>query len=117
LENLRSHSIKNLILILALTAGIFSIVRLPLLAYGQTSPPTSSSPSHNTGGSDSMKKKTSGGAIDVILQPSPEPVGHSGQTSLKVQFMTKGTDTVQPHIDYDVTIKDNTGKQSRCPDQ
>ncbi|MFL6322578.1 MAG: hypothetical protein ACJ72Q_19170, partial [Nitrososphaeraceae archaeon] len=33
------------------------------------------------------------------------------QTSLKVQFMTKGSNTVQPHIDYDLIIKDSSGKQ------
>jgi hypothetical protein len=99
-------SIKNLILALVLTAGIsFSIVGLPLLVYGQSS---SSGKASSNGG---MKKQTSGGAIDVILQPSPEPLKHTSQTSLKVQFMTKRTSTVQPHIDYDVTIKDSNGKQ------
>jgi hypothetical protein len=94
-----------------LTAGIsFGIVgRLPLLVYGQTS--SASSPSDNASGNGSMKKQTNGGAIDVTLQPSPEPIRHSGQTSLKVQFLTKGTEKVQPHIDYDVTIKDSSGKQ------
>src|SRR5919197_6368316 len=105
------NSIKNFILVIVLTAGIsFGIVgRLPLLVYGQTS--SASSPSDNASGNGSMKKQTNGGAIDVTLQPSPEPIRHSGQTSLKVQFLTKGTEKVQPHIDYDVTIKDSSGKQ------
>ena len=58
-----------------------------------------------------MKKTTSGGALDVELQTSPQPVGHTGPTSFKIKFLTKGTDTTQPHIDYDVIIKDSTGKQ------
>jgi len=100
-----ANSIKNLILALVLTAGIFSIAWMPLLVYGQTSS------SGKAGSNGNIKKQTSGGAIDILLQPSPEPLSHSGQTSLKVQYMTKGTDTVQPHIDYDVTIKDSSGKQ------
>jgi hypothetical protein len=58
-----------------------------------------------------MKKQTSGGALDVILQPSPQPIVHTSQTSLKVKFLTKGSETVQPHIDYDLIIKDSNGKQ------
>ena len=58
-----------------------------------------------------MKKQTSGGSLEVILQSSPQPVGHTKPTSLKVQFLTKGTGTVQPHIDYDLIIKDSSDKQ------
>jgi hypothetical protein len=101
-----ANSVRNLILALVLTAGIFSIAWMPLLVYAQTS-----SPSGKAGSNGNMKKQTSGGALDILLQPSPEPLSHSGQTSLKVQFMTKGSNTVQPHIDYDVTIKDSSGKQ------
>jgi hypothetical protein len=106
---------KRLLVTLVLMAGIFSIliIVLPSLTYAQTST-TSTSSSSGSGSNNSngnMKKQTSGGALDVILQPSPQPVGHSGQTSLKVQFMSKGSNTVQPHIDYDLIIKDNSGKQ------
>jgi hypothetical protein len=110
-----SGSMKRLLVTLVLMAGIFSIliIVLPSLTYAQTST-TSTSSSSGSGSNNSngnMKKQTSGGALDVILQPSPQPVGHSGQTSLKVQFMSKGSNTVQPHIDYDLIIKDNSGKQ------
>jgi len=62
-----------------------------------------------------MKKQTSGGALDIILQSFPK--------RLRVQFLIKGTDTVQlytnyqpytnyqKHVDYDITIKDSSGKQ------
>ena len=89
-----------------LTASIsFGIIGLPLLVYGQTSP------SDKAGSNGDLKKQTSGGALDVVLQPSPQPVAHTGPTSLKVQFLTKGTSTVQPHIDYEIIIKGSSGKQ------
>lgn len=88
--------IKIMILTLVLIPCEISIVvLLPLLAYGQG---TSSS-----AGSDTMKKQTSGGMLDIILQSFPK--------RLRVQFLTQGTGTVQPHTDYDVTIKDSSGKQ------
>jgi uncharacterized protein YfaP (DUF2135 family) len=57
-----------------------------------------------------MTKPTSGGSLNVVLQPSPDPIVKGTQTNLKVSFDQKGTSTVQPHIDYDVTIS-NAGKQ------
>ena len=88
-----------------LTVGIsFGTIELPLLVYSQTS--------DNDGSNNGdLKKQTSGGALGVLIQPSPQPVGHNGPTSLKVQFLTKGTNTVQPHIDYEIIIKDSSGKQ------
>ena len=107
----KSDSKKNLLETLVLMAGIFSIlIALPSLTYAQASP-TSSSSGSSSNSNCNMKKQTSGGALDVILQPSPQPIGHTSQTSLKVQFMTKGSNTVQPHIDYDLIIKDSSGKQ------
>ena len=97
-ENETGKSKKSLLIVLVLVAGFFSIQILSSsVTYAQS-----------TG---DMKKTTSGGALDILLQPSPQPVGHSGPTSFKIDFMTKGTHTVQPHIDYDVVIKDNSGKQ------
>jgi hypothetical protein len=99
-------NVKTSFIIFVFTLGIFTILTIPSIAYAQTS--ASSSPSSSGSG---MKKPISGGALDVLLQPSPQPVGHTGQTSFKVEFMTKGTETVQPHIDYDLIIKDSSGKQ------
>jgi hypothetical protein len=87
-------------------ASILIIMILPSVSYAQTPPPVSSG-----GSADGMKKQTSGGALDVLLQPSPQPAGHTSPTSLKIEFMTKGTGAIQPHIDYDVVIKDSNGKQ------
>jgi hypothetical protein len=89
----------NTILALVLIASVISIIVLPLLAYGQ-----GSSFSSFSGSNDTMKKQTSGGTLDIILQSFPK--------RLRVQFLTQGTGTVQPHTDYDLTIKDNSGKTS-----
>ena len=55
-------------------------------------------------------KPTSGGSLNVVLQPSPDPVVKGTQTNLKVIFDQKGSSVVQSHIEYDVTIS-NAGKQ------
>jgi uncharacterized protein YfaP (DUF2135 family) len=57
-----------------------------------------------------MTKPTSGGSLNVVLEPTPDPIVKGTQTNLKVSFDQKGTSTVQPHIDYDVTIS-KAGKQ------
>ncbi|MFZ0512072.1 MAG: hypothetical protein WAM14_10740 [Candidatus Nitrosopolaris sp.] len=51
-----------------------------------------------------MNKATSGGSLNVMVQPSPNPVVKGTQTNLKVSFDQKGSSAVQPHIDYDLTI-------------
>jgi hypothetical protein len=101
-NKLSTITIKYLLIVIALAAGIFSIRTLSLtLTYAQSPP----------GSGGNMKKTTSGGALDILLQPSPQPIGHTAPTSFKVSFLQKGTDTVQPHIDYDLIIKDSNGKQ------
>ena len=60
--------------------------------------------------SAAMYKVTSGGSLNVILQPSPFPVIKGSQTNLKVSFDQKGSSAVQPHVDYDLTIMKD-GKQ------
>ena len=114
MNKLSTITIKYLLIVIVLAAGIFSIRTLSLtLTYAQT--PPSSSPSADIGAGaasgGNMKKTTSGGALDILLQPSPQPIGHTAPTSFKVSFLQKGTDTVQPHIDYDLIIKDSNGKQ------
>jgi hypothetical protein len=92
-------SIKCFLMVLVLMICLFSFRTLSLPTHAQTQM-----------GVD-MRKTTSGGTLDILLQPSPQPVGHTGPTSLKVKFMTKGSQTVQPHIDYDLVIKNSNGKQ------
>jgi hypothetical protein len=88
---------NSTIITFALIVSIFGILLNPSLTYAVTS-------------ATAMNKPTSGGSLNVMLQPSPDPVVKGTQTNLKVSFDQKGTSTVQPHIDYDVTIS-KAGKQ------
>src|SRR5437588_8250573 len=81
----------------ALVVNIFGILLATSSTYAQTS-------------GVAMNKVTSGGSLNVNLQPSPSPVVKGSQTNLKVSFDQKGSSAVQPHIDYDLTIM-NDGKQ------
>lgn len=58
-----------------------------------------------------LTKPTTGGSLNVVVQPSPDPIVKGTQTNLKVSFDQKGGSAVQPHIDYDVTISNASGKQ------
>jgi hypothetical protein len=80
-----------------LIASIFGILLSPMPTFAVISATT-------------MNKPTSGGSLNVVLQPSPDPIVKGTQTNLKVSFDQKGTSTVQAHIDYDVTIS-KAGKQ------
>ena len=51
-----------------------------------------------------MYKVTTGGSLNVILQPSPFPVIKGSQTNLNVSFEQKGSSAVQANVDYDLTI-------------
>jgi hypothetical protein len=64
-----------------------------LLVYGQ--PSSDKAGSNNNG---DLKKQTSGGALSIVIQPSPQPIGHTGPTSLKLRFLTKGTNTMHLSI-------------------
>jgi hypothetical protein len=88
---------NNTIIAFILIVSILGILLNPLSASAVISATT-------------MNKPTSGGSLNVVLQPSPDPIVKGTQTNLKVTFDQKGTSTVQPHIDYDVTIS-KAGKQ------
>ena len=90
-------SLNPLLVALLITAGGIISVPVKLSTFAQTS-------------SGGMKRTTNGGALDINLQPSPQPIAIKGQTSFKVTFLQKGTDKVQPHIDYDLIIM-NAKKQ------
>jgi hypothetical protein len=93
----RRNYMSSTIVAFALVASIVGI----LLTASSTSAQTSNA---------AMSKVTSGGSLNVILQPSPYPVVKGTPTNLKVSFDQKGSSAVQPHIDYDLTIFKN-GKQ------
>lgn len=50
---------------------------------------------------------TSGGTLDVKLEPIPNPIKSGQETNYKVTFLQKGTELVQVHIDYDLVILKN----------
>ena len=75
----------------ALFVNIFGILLTTSSTYAQTS-------------GAAMDKVTSGGSLNVILQPSPNSVVKGTQTNFKVSFDQKGSSVVQPHIHYDPTI-------------
>ena len=84
-------------IVFLLIASILGILLSPTSTYAVTS-------------TIAMNKPTSGGSLNVVIQPSPDPMVKGTQTNLKVSFDQKGTSTVQPHIDYDIIIS-KAGKQ------
>jgi len=88
---------NSTIVAFALFVNIFGILLTTSSTYAQTS-------------GASMNKVTSGGSLNVILQPSPFPVIKGSQTNLKVSFDQKGSSALQAHVDYDLTIMKD-GKQ------
>jgi hypothetical protein len=87
----RRNYMSSNIVALVLVVGLFGILVTPSSTYAQTS-------------GAAMNKETSGGSLNVILQPSPYPIVKGAQTNLRVSFDQKGSSTIQPHIDYDLTI-------------
>ena len=49
-------------------------------------------------------KPTSGGTLDVSFDTDPTIPNTTDQTTLKINFLDKKTQSIQPHIDYYVTV-------------
>jgi hypothetical protein len=65
-----------------------------------------------------ITESTSGGTLDVKLEPTPNPIKSGQEINYKVTFLQKGTDTVQVHIDYDfIILKDNNTEVFRASQQ
>ena len=63
-------------------------------------------------------KATSGGTLDVKLEPISSSIESGQETNYKVTFLQKGTDTIQVHVDYDfIILKDNTTEVFRASQQ
>ncbi|MGA9154982.1 MAG: hypothetical protein WBZ36_30735 [Candidatus Nitrosopolaris sp.] len=82
---------NSTIIVFALITSIFGILLTTSSAYAITYAAT-------------MNKATSGGSLNVMVQPTPTPIVKGTQTNFTVSFEQKGGYVVQPHIDYDVTI-------------
>jgi hypothetical protein len=88
----KSGYMNSTIITFVLITSIFGILLTPSSTYALlTSVAT-------------MNKATSGGNLDVMVQPTPAPIVKDAQTNFTVSFEQKGGNVVQPHIDYDVTI-------------
>jgi hypothetical protein len=70
------------------------------------------SDSYGVGTQNNIRTQLSdGGSISVKLEPSPNPIKAHTPTQFKVSFLNPSTGQIQPHIDYDLIITDNsTGK-------
>jgi hypothetical protein len=55
-----------------------------------------------------LSKLTDGDSLTVKLEPSPSPIKSNEQTQMKISFLQPNTETIQPHIDYDLIIIDNS---------
>jgi hypothetical protein len=63
-------------------------------------------------------KPTSGGTLDVKLEPIPSPIESGQETNYEVTFLQKGTGTIQVHVDYDfIILKYNTTEAFRASQQ
>jgi uncharacterized membrane protein len=82
---------NSTVIAFVLITSIFGILLTPSSTYAITSAAT-------------MNKATSGGSLNVMVQPTPIPIVTGTQTNFTVSFEQKGGNVVQPHIDYDVTI-------------
>src|SRR6266702_7960240 len=82
---------NNSLVAFALFFSIFGILLTTSSSFVQTS-------------DAAMYKVTSGGSLNIILQPTPFPVIKGSQTNLKVSFDQKGSSAVQAQVDYDLTI-------------
>jgi sensor histidine kinase regulating citrate/malate metabolism len=105
----KSHmSIKIATLISTFTILVLCCTSLASVSHAQTS----------TSSDDAKKTTTSGGTLDVKLEPSPNLIKSDQETKYKVTFLQKGTDTVQVHIDYDfIILKDNTTEVFKASQQ
>ena len=50
------------------------------------------------------KESTDGKSVDIHLQIQPFPVTRSGNSQFKITFLQPSTQTVQVHVDYDLSI-------------
>jgi hypothetical protein len=57
---------------------------------------------------EGMGQTSSGGSLDIVLEP--EWV-QDGPAQFKVSFLQPGTDTVQVHVDFDLKVMDGGGNQ------
>jgi hypothetical protein len=53
---------------------------------------------------DQVVKPTSGGTLNIGFETNPATPVPGDQTELKISFINKQTNTLQPHVDYKVSV-------------
>lgn len=53
---------------------------------------------------DPIVKPTSAGTLNISFETSPAAPNPGDQTELKISFLNKKDNTIQPHIDYKVSV-------------
>ncbi len=53
---------------------------------------------------DQVVKPTSGGTLNIGFETNPATPNSGDQTEMKISFINKKTNTLQPHIDYKVSV-------------
>jgi hypothetical protein len=81
--------VSTAVIAFVLITSIFGILLTPSSTYAIPSTAT-------------MNKATSGGSLNMMVQPTPTPIVKGTQTNFTVSFEQKGGS--HTHIDYDVTI-------------
>lgn len=87
-----------------------AMILLPLLLL-MSSSPSPLQPAHAQQG---MVQPSSGGSLDVVLDPEWGDGGQGGQgapAQFRLTFLQPGTETPQQHIDYDLVVKDDSGAE------
>lgn len=62
-----------------------------------------------------MRSPTDNESIDVEISLSPMPLEPDQETRMHIRFLQKDRDVVQPHIDYQVYVKNNGEEVFRIP--
>jgi hypothetical protein len=108
--NLRNPENSDMNIGIAAPISIFTILILCLASLASDSHAQTS-----TSSDDAQKTTTSGGTLDVKLEQPPNPIKSRQETSFKLTFLQKDTDTVQVHIDYNfIILKDNVTEVFRA---
>ncbi len=64
---------------------------------------------------DPIVKPTSGGTLNVGFETDPVTPNPGDQTELKISFLNKNDNTIQPHIDYRVSVTQGDNKVFGIP--
>ena len=87
---MQNRCLSTLLISLTVLALIFTNPQ-SLVSYGEAT--------------NELKKQPGPWSVRMfLLQPTPQPPNTKQETQFKVTFLQKGSDKVQPHIDYDFII-------------